>query len=370
MKSTAHCVRSIYFTCANFVLLLFLTLPAEAHDPGLSTAMMTVEDQQVEVLLGFAKQDAVFILPANANPTDIETPEGFQVVRADLESVTASGFGFYLGEERVVPLQTTAQLKDTKNIEILLRFRRTNATQLGLRSMLLERFPLGHREFLSVQTATGTTLAEAMLSAKKNSFQVNLPAISTVSLHNGHSFLEFLKLGVEHILTGYDHLLFLFGLMIVCRDLRSILTVITCFTVAHSITLALAALDVVRLPGRIVEPMIAASIAYVGIENLFRGDSSRWRSLIAFSFGLVHGLGFADALRELGFNSGRFGIVVPLVGFNLGVEAGQLCVAAIVLPILWNLRRNPVFVRRWVPVCSVAVAFAGSYWMLERMMQR
>jgi hypothetical protein len=91
---------------------------------------------------------------------------------------------------------------------------------------------------------------------------------------------------------------------------------------------------------------------------------------MASSFRLVHGLGFADALRELGINSGQFGIVVPLVGFNLGVELGQLCVAAIVLPILWNLRRNPSFVRRWVPGCSLAVAFAGCYWMIERVMQR
>ena len=171
MKSTAQCIRSMSFTGANFVLLLLLTLSAEAHDPGLSTATVTVEDRQVEVLLGFAKQDAVFILPANANPGDIETPEGFQVVRTDLESVTASGFDSYLGEERVVPLQTTAQLTDTKNIEILLRFRRTNATQLGLRSMLLERFPFGHREFLSVQTATGTTLAQACFQQKKTRFR-------------------------------------------------------------------------------------------------------------------------------------------------------------------------------------------------------
>ena len=115
MQSIAHCVRSL---CVNFILLLFLTLPARAHDPGLSTATVTVEDQQVEVLLGFAKQDAVFILPATANSTDIGTPEGFQAVRAELESVTASGFGFYRGEERVVPLKTTARLKDSKNLEI------------------------------------------------------------------------------------------------------------------------------------------------------------------------------------------------------------------------------------------------------------
>jgi hypothetical protein len=118
-----------------------------------------------------------------------------------------------------------------------------------------------------------------------------------------------------------------------------------------------------------VEPLIAASIAYVGIENLVRGDSPKWRTLIAFSFGLVHGLGFADALRDLGINSGQLGIVVPLVGFNLGVELGQLCVAAIVLPILWELRRNPSFVRQWVPVCSVAIALAGAYWMVERIIQ-
>ena len=371
MKSIAHCVRSLCLICINFVLLLLLTLPTEAHDPGLSTATVTVGDQQIEVLLGFARQDAAFILPANANSADIGASEGFQAVRSGLESVTASGFNLYLEDERLAPLQTTAQLKDSKNIEVRLRFKRTNAKQLHLRSTFLERFPLGHREFLSVQSATGANLAEAMLSAKKSSFQIALPVVATsnVSSREGPSFLEFLKLGVEHILTGYDHLLFLFGLMVVCRDLRSILTVITCFTVAHSITLALAALDIVRLPGRIVEPMIAASIAYVGIENLLRGDSPKWRSLIAFSFGLVHGLGFADALRELGINSGRFGIIVPLVGFNLGVEAGQLCVAAIALPILWNLRRNPVFVRRWVPLCSVAVTFAGSYWMLERIMQ-
>src|ERR1700740_3553076 len=370
MKSIAHCLRSLCLICVNFALLPFLTLPAEAHDPGLSTATVTVEDQQVEVLLGFAKQDAVFILPANVSSTDIGAPEGFQAVRVELESVTASGFNLYLGEQRVVPLQTTAQLKESKNLEILLRFRRTNATELRLLSTFLERLPLGHREFISVQTESGASLGEAMLSAKKNAFQISLPAVSasTVSSRNGHSFLEFLKLGVEHILTGYDHLLFLFGLMVVCRNLRSILTVITCFTVAHSITLALAALDIVRLPGRIVEPLIAASIAYVGIENLVQGRSPGWRWLITFSFGLIHGLGFADALREFRIGGTGPGIVLPLVGFNLGVEIGQLSVAAIILPVLWCLRKQPVLMHRLAPVCSVGIVVAGSYWMIERIL--
>jgi hydrogenase/urease accessory protein HupE len=371
MKSISQCVRPVHAICPGIALLLALTLIAQAHDPGLSTATVVIGDQQIDVLLGFARQDAAFILPANANSADIGTSEGFQAMRPELESVISSGFNLYLGEQRVVPAQTTAQLKDSTNVEVLLRFGRPNATQLRLLSTLLESFPVGHREFLSVQTAHRVSLGEAMLSAKKNAFQISLPAVSvsTVASRDDHSFWEFVKLGVEHILTGYDHLLFLFGLMVVCRDLRSILSVITCFTAAHSITLALATLDIVRLPGRIVEPMIAASIAYIGIENLVRRDSSKWRSLIAFSFGLVHGLGFADALRELGIKSGQFGIVLPLVGFNFGVELGQLCVAAIVLPILWNLRRNPSFVRQWVPICSLAIALSGSYWMLERIMQ-
>jgi hydrogenase/urease accessory protein HupE len=372
MKPIVQCVRSFDCICLAVALAHFLTPTAHAHDPGLSTATVTVGEQQIEVVIGLARQDAAFIVPVNPRLPGLGTAEGFEAMRRELESVTASGFNIYLGEQRVVPVQTTAQLKDSTNVEILLRFRRTSAMQLRMLATFFEKFPLGHREFLSVQTASGARLGEAMLSAKKNAFQIGLPALSasTGSRPMDYSFLVFLKFGVEHILTGYDHLLFLFGLMVVCRDLRSILAVITCFTIAHSIALALAALDIVRLPGRVVEPIIAASIAYVGIENLLRGDSAKWRSLLAFSFGLVHGLGFADALRELGINSAQFGIVAPLVGFNVGVELGQLGVAAIVLPILWNLRRNPLFVRLWVPICSLAVAFAGSYWMVERIMQK
>ena len=372
MKSSAHRFLTLCWIWIRTALLLFSAPTAQAHDPGLSTATVTVGDQQIEVLLGFARQDAAFLLPANAGPGDgIGTPERFKTMQPDLQSVIASRFNLFLGEQRIAPAQTTARLKDSTNIELLLRFSRTSAAQLRLLSTFLDSFPLGHREFLTVRTASGTSLGETMLSARKNAFQIEMPAVAATSVSSLEtpSFFAFLKLGIEHILTGYDHLLFLFALMVVCRNLRSILTVITCFTVAHSITLALATLDIVRLPGRIVEPLIAASIAYVGIENLIRGDAPKWRGLIAFSFGLVHGLGFADALRELGISSGQFGIVVPLVGFNLGVEIGQLCVAGIVFPILCHLRRNPSFVHRWVPACSIAVAMAGSYWMVERITQ-
>jgi hydrogenase/urease accessory protein HupE len=358
--------------CLGSILLVICVFSAQAHDPGLSTATVTVGDRQIDVLLGFADRDVESLLTTSGNGPDLRETERFEGIRRQLESLAAREVSLSLDELRAIPDQPIAKRKDGRNIDILLRFERTNATRARLASKLFERLPSGHREFVTVRTTSGTSLGEAMLSAKENSVQIDLPPIasSTVSARGDHSFLAFLMLGVEHILTGYDHLLFLFALLVVCRDLRSILTVISCFTIAHSITLALSTLDVVRLPARIVEPLIAASIAYVGFENLLRGDSPKWRWLITFSFGLVHGLGFADALKEFGIGSGQFGIVWPLVGFNLGVEVGQLSVAAVVLPILWQLRKNRGFARQWVPVCSVAITLAGSYWMVERIMQK
>jgi len=372
MKLTAPWLRRLEPLFLAVVLQFGFMLSAEAHDPGLSTLSVSLEDQYIEVSFGFARQDAESLLPGIASKDRTGTPEGFKRIQPALQSLAADEFSLYLENERVTALQTTARLKDSNNVEIQSRFRRNGAKQLRLLLTFLERLPFGHREFLSVQTTKGETLAQAMLSAKKNTFQADLPPTlnSEVPTRGIGSFYAFLRLGIEHILTAYDHLLFLFALMLVCRNLRSLLAVITCFTFAHSITLALAALDVIRLPGRIVEPLIAASITYVGMENLFRGYSPKWRSVVAFGFGLIHGLGFADALRELGISSGQFGIALPLVGFNLGVEIGQLCVAAVVFPILWNLRRNPLFVHRWVPASSLAVAIAGSYWMVERVMQK
>jgi hydrogenase/urease accessory protein HupE len=372
MKSRTAYQSSCCRFCLSLIFVIGCGFSVQAHDPGLSTATVTVGERQIDVLLGFAQRDIESLLTTCGNQADVRTVAGFLTIQSQLESLAEQEIKLFLEDTPAPPNRATATRKDSQNIEILLRFERNDAVRLRLISRLVERLPFGHREFISVQTTGGVSLGEGMLSAKRNLLQIDLPAVvnSTVSARAGHAFLAFLMLGIEHILTGYDHLLFLFGLLVVCRDLRSILTVITCFTIAHSITLALSTLDVVRLPGRIVEPLIAASIAYVGFENLLRGDFPKWRWLITFCFGLVHGLGFADALKEFGIGSGQFGIVVPLVGFNLGVEVGQLAVAAVVLPILWQLRKNPVFARQWVPVCSAAVTLAGSYWMVERILQK
>jgi hydrogenase/urease accessory protein HupE len=173
-----------------------------------------------------------------------------------------------------------------------------------------------------------------------------------------------LKLGVEHILTGADHLVFLFGLILVGGRLRSLVGAVSAFTLAHSITLALAALSIFVPSPRLVEPAIALSIAYVGVENLFVEDASkRWR--ITFPFGLIHGFGFAGALREIGLPHGQ--IPIALVSFNLGVEIGQLGVLSIALPLTLAARKARWFGDRGVKILSAAIAIGGGVLFVVRL---
>ena len=172
-------------------------------------------------------------------------------------------------------------------------------------------------------------------------------------------------LGVEHIIGGIDHLLFLLALLALARGLWQTLTIVTAFTVAHSITLSLAALGLVHVPARIVEPLIAASIVWVAVENLVApaGVGRRW--LIAAAFGLVHGLGFASALIELDLS--RETLVRALIGFNVGVELGQLAFVAVVMPPLaWASR--PGRLPRLPQILSAVVAVVGAVWLVERLL--
>jgi len=237
-----------------------------------------------------------------------------------------------------------------------------------VRSKWLSLLPPGHRQFMSIERADGVVLAEELLSANSDSvtIQTDLAKADPAATASRSSFVDFLLMGVKHIWTGYDHLLFLFGLLIVTRNFSSSVKIITCFTIAHSITLAVATLSLVHISSRIVEPLIAISIVYVGIENLLRSDDPKGRWILTLAFGLIHGFGFASVLRELGVGANGSGIAVPLVSFNVGVEIGQIVIAGLLLPVIWKLRTNPAFVRRIAPAGSAIVALLGSYWFIQR----
>ena len=177
------------------------------------------------------------------------------------------------------------------------------------------------------------------------------------------TFVSYLAMGVEHIIGGIDHLLFLLALLALSTSLWQTVKIITAFTVAHSITLSLAVLGLVDVPSSIVEPLIAASIVWVAVENLVAPGGAGRRWLIAAIFGLVHGLGFASALAELGLS--RDALVRALVGFNVGVELGQLAFVVVILPpLVWASR--PGRLPRLPQVLSVIVALVGAVWFVQR----
>jgi hydrogenase/urease accessory protein HupE len=173
---------------------------------------------------------------------------------------------------------------------------------------------------------------------------------------------EFIVLGIEHILTGYDHMAFLLALIVIGLSIREVLKIITAFTIAHSITLLLAAMQVVSLNSRVVESVIAFSICFVALENLFK-KKVNYRWLVTFGFGLIHGFGFASVLQEL--IVGKSNLLVSVVSFNLGVELGQLMIFLVLLPVLHLLKKMIEFRKVTIGV-SLAIFMLGFTWLIER----
>jgi hypothetical protein len=195
----------------------------------------------------------------------------------------------------------------------------------------------------------------------------------------GKEFLRYVREGTHHILIGYDHLAFLFALLLpaVLRRARrhwlpvprlreavlETLRIVSAFTLSHSVTLAVSALGWWRPPAAIVEIAIALSVAAAALLN-FRPAWQVRGAWLAFGFGFIHGFGFANALSDLGLARGE--VVAPLLGFNLGVELGQLWVVATVLPVLFALRKRPSYARRWLPGASAAIVVAAVCWTVSR----
>ncbi|MBM3625922.1 MAG: HupE/UreJ family protein, partial [Alphaproteobacteria bacterium] len=176
---------------------------------------------------------------------------------------------------------------------------------------------------------------------------------------------KFVKAGVEHIVTGYDHLCFLFALILWANRIWPVVKIVTAFTISHSITLSLAALNIFTLPSTLVESLIAASIIFVAVENFFSRDvDNRWRN--TFFFGFIHGFGFASALTEMGVPQG--GVVPALAAFNIGVELGQIAIVFAAMPILFLIDKQTGGKRseKLVYALSALIAVAGLYWLLKR----
>ncbi|MGI3167523.1 HupE/UreJ family protein [Pseudooceanicola sp. C21-150M6] len=180
------------------------------------------------------------------------------------------------------------------------------------------------------------------------------------------AFINYVPVGFDHILPkGLDHILFVLGLFFLSPAIRPLLWQVSAFTVAHTVTLALGALGWVNVPGSIVEPLIALSIAYVAVENIFSSKLHRWRPVVVFLFGLLHGLGFASVLQEFGLPQSQ--LIPALLGFNVGVELGQLTVIAAAFLLVGAWFREKGWYRPAIAIpCSTVIACIGLYWAVER----
>jgi hydrogenase/urease accessory protein HupE len=318
---------------------------------------------RVEAHLTYARADIELLFTLDSDHDGVVSATEFAQAKPRMESLAAEAIAITANGQSVSFTVSGVELDDSNGVHFHFAFAKSPGEPFTLQSNLIERLPRGHRQY--VELIGGEKLiGSSMLMAGATSYQPTVAALAEAA-QVSQSFWEFFKLGLEHIAFGFDHLAFLLALLLAGSKLREAVKIITSFTVAHSITLALATFDVVNLPSWIVEPLIAVSIVYVGLENIFRRQTAnRW--MLTFAFGLIHGFGFASALRELGIAAQGSRAIVPLFSFNFGVELGQIALAALVLPVIWKLREQPKFMTRYVTAFSLLIALAGGYWLVER----
>lgn len=339
------------------VLFLVALLPgvSAAHTAGKGLATISVNGATVEYSLLLAMAVAT---ADNANGLQLGKPAGQQDYQPLLQAIEKH-LRISAGDSLCKPGsgQVTPPSQEGGNVTVRMRFEcPIAADELRIHDDLFDVLGGDYHTIANIQWSGGSQQHVFLPTSR----DVSVKLTASQSARGAGSFFP---LGIEHILTGYDHLLFLLALILRGGNLVSLLKIVTAFTVAHSITLALAALNIVTLPERLIEATIALSIAYVAAENLFlkRPVSHRWA--VSFLFGLVHGFGFSNVLRELGLP--KDGLMWSLLNFNLGVEFGQAAAIIAVLPILIWLRRTR-FEPRAVATASAIVLVIGLALFVER----
>ncbi|HYQ04060.1 MAG TPA: HupE/UreJ family protein [Polyangiaceae bacterium] len=342
---------------------LFLCAPATfAHASGLSRGDYQRTATGIDVMLGFAPSDAALLLP------ELDRDQNGTLSTAELTANLEPAARNALAELDVTQGQQACTLGPSRattvgdgSLELRAHFDCPDPVRgIEVTITLLDRLATGHRHAVHTNAADSAQ-SDAIYFGEKRRF--SLTASAQPSAHATHGYGAFVRLGFEHILSGADHVAFLLALVLSAQRISSLIRVISAFTVAHSLTLALVVLKICAPPVSLVEAAIALSVAYVGVENLLGVDASkRWR--LAFIFGLAHGFGFAGALTEASFPASE--IASTLLLFNVGVELGQLTIVAGIAPLLFLLRRYPRFSVKVLRAASAVVVGSGLFWFATR----
>jgi hydrogenase/urease accessory protein HupE len=351
-------VQALLVACSA---VLFVT-GASAHDQSFSYADLRWEREQIRLEVTVHRDDAAPALGIGVPESLMTTPvlgrESGRLFGLVTSRIRVSGdqrdLLFRLEGVESVPDQHAVRIKMTASLP-------GPVSRVHVAGVVFPEVSQ-HETFLNVYSAGGKVLLQEVLTAEHAEVDVYETGTRGILVVIG----TFIKAGIHHIYIGPDHILFIIGLLLLGGGLGRVLRLATAFTIAHSITLALAVLGVVRVPGRIIEPMIALSLVYVGIENLRAGPrAADWRTRVAFAFGLIHGFGFASVLREFGLP--HQALAWSLMGFNLGVEVGQASIVFAVVPLLGAFRMIlPRAASRAVAAASCGIVFTGGVWFLQR----
>jgi hydrogenase/urease accessory protein HupE len=354
--------RRLLFIIAAFVALIARS--ASAHTVGISRGDYLWKDGTLWAGVAFSRQEIAEALPDMVGRRGADDLMAFEnhreaIGRWLIDHLSVRALGVELSS---CPPAFGGMRFDGDGIALAVAYScGSPASELEVEARFPAELARGHRHLVTLTSGDDVWEAVARQSHALLRFELSAPPPPA---QVAPVFAPLLRMGFEHILTGYDHLLFLLGLVLVGRPLRSLFAAVTAFTLAHSVTLALAAFDVWTPSPRLVEPLIALSIAYVGVENWFvRDGQGRWK--VTLLFGLVHGFGFAGALRDVAVPSAD--VPTALFAFNLGVELGQVAVLALLLPLVLAIRRTETWTRIGMRACTMTVAVAGLVWFVSRL---
>jgi hydrogenase/urease accessory protein HupE len=351
--------------------------PAAAHDPFEITTQGSIRSDSLILVVVMAQTSAQRLIEretGRSGPLNAETLQRDQArlagAAARFHELTAAGRPL---RARGAVVTLTAE----NDVEFQITYDRPGAGPLRLHAKYLERLTDGYGNgvnlsqvepphhfglrFLSRDNPTLDVQVLGNLGPERERQQLTGSGLNEVR--------RFFALGMHHLFTGYDHLLFLAALLLSTSGLAAMVAIVTAFTVAHSVTLAISTLDSFAVPNAVVEPLIAASIMAVALENLLFPAARPWRRLVVtLGFGLIHGFGFAGVLRELGLGGDGLNTAARLLAFNLGIEVAQLLLAVPVALALTALRRRGLLDVRALRAASVAIGLLGGYWFLQRVM--
>jgi hydrogenase/urease accessory protein HupE len=356
---------------AALVSLIGCSIASQAHQINLTNARLAIgPDRTVEVEIAMKGSDADRVAGTRVfdDITGLVRPAALTAAAAPIIAYVAEHTAV-LGEDGVSCRPGAGSVApDGDGVVVRMSwFCAAVADPLRYRSTVLIDVSPDARQVVLI--AAGPNAAQDLLDASRT--ETPLTAARAPSLLQVIG--RYIEAGIAHIFLGYDHIAFLTAVVLWARRFWPVVKVVTAFTIAHSITLSLAALDIVRIPSAVIEPAIAASIVYVAAENFLSRDvDKRWRD--AFGFGLIHGFGFASALQEFGLP--RSALVPTLASFNMGVEIGQITIVSLVVPALLGMDRllasdrevvaRPIRPAPAVYVISAMIIVLGSYWFLAR----